>query len=328
MSRRPFTRFLAAVPVFALLLLALPAPARAWGAGHRVITRAALATLPETLREAWSERHRHPLSGEERSIADWLCERFCMHPDWVDGPSRNGDDIEERKRTTQFVYAERDGAYFPPVAWADPDRDPKAPRPWTYHYFTRPAEEVNRAFAEAGARWYFSRIAEAFRRGEFVAAAEYGGAFAHAIEDRVSPFHVWDGYAGEREALEDALAEQGLQSPEGSRGGDPKGTSLFWALDGPRMTADLSGYVPKSLGASVDEAAAAFAERLFENREFAKSVYADPDGFLAAHLADDWRDLKGGPATDRELSKIAAHNAKLVADVLHTAWFLAGASAE
>jgi hypothetical protein len=319
----PFARL-----IVTLLAVATPAPLLAWGAGHRIITRAALEAMPAELLEAWSVAHRHPLTHEERSLADWLSERFCMHPDWVDGPSRSGDDIEERRRITQFVYAEKEGAYLPPVAWADPDRDPKLPRPWTYHYFTRPVEEVNRAFAEAGARWYFSRIAEAFREGNFVAATEYCGAFAHAIEDRVSPFHVWDGYAEEREALEDSLAEHGLQSPEGSRGGDPKGTSLFWGLDGPRMKADLSGYEPKTLGKSVDEAAAVFAGKLFENREFAKAVYTDPEGFLSAHLADDWRATSGSPETDLHLSKIASHNARLVADVFYTAWSLAGAVGE
>lgn len=302
----------------------LPAPVLAWGAGHRVITRAAVEVMPETLRQEWSKPHRHPFSGEERTIADWLVERFSSHPDWVDGPSRTGTDIGERRRATQFVYAEKDGAYFPPVAWADPDRDPEVPRPWTYHYFTRPVEEVNRAFAEAGARWYFVRISAAFRSGNHTEAAEYCGAFAHAIEDRVSPFHVWDGYTEEREALEDTLAEHGLQSSEGSRNGESKGSSLFWGLDGPNMKADLSGYAPSSLGTTIDEAATAFTRRLFENREFAKAVYTKRDGFLAAHLTDDWRNKDGGPETDRYLSEVATHNARLVADVFLTAWLLAG----
>lgn len=295
----------------------------AWGAGHRIMTRAALEAMPEELRLRWEGSHRHPVSGEEKPLSAWLVERFCMHPDWVDGPSRNGDDIAERKRSTQFVYAERNGLYFPPIAWADPDRDPKTPRPWTYHYFTQRTEEVNRAFAEAGARWYLARIAAAFREGRDVEAAEYAGAFAHAIEDRVSPFHVWDGYSGDREALEDSLAAEGLQAPEGSRNGKPENSSLFWGLDGPEMKADLSAYVPSVLGVTFEEAAEAFTVRLFEGREFARSIYTRRDGFLAAHLADDWRNQKGGPETNRFLSEIATENAKLVADVFFTAWKLA-----
>jgi hypothetical protein len=227
-----------------LALALFPSSVGAWGSGHRVITRAAVKVMPEALLSEWAKPHRHPFSGEEKSIAEWLSERFCSHPDWVDGPSRTGTDIEERRRATQFVYAEKDGQYFPPIAWADPDRDLKVPRPRTYHYFTQRNEEMNRAFAEAGARWYFKRIAAAFRSGNHVAAAEYCGAFAHAIEDRVSPYHVWDGYTEEREALEDSLADEGLQAPDGSRNGKTANASLFWELDGPKMDADLSGYEP------------------------------------------------------------------------------------
>jgi hypothetical protein len=301
-----------------------PGDAFAWGTGHRILTRAALEVMPEALRIRWERPHRHPVSGEEQSIAAWLVGRFCMHPDWVDGPSSNGSDIAERKRTTQFVYAEQNGRYFPPVAWADPDRDPSAPRPWTYHYFTRPVEEVNRAFAEAGAVWYLTRIAAAFREGRDAEAAEYAGAFAHAIEDRVSPFHVWDGYREEREALEDSLAAEGLQDPGASRDKNAKNSSVFWGIDGPGMKADLAGYAPSVLGTTVEEAAEVFTRRLFASREFAKQVYTRRDGFLAAHLADDWRNLKGGPATDRALSEVATENAKLVADVFLTASQLAG----
>lgn len=311
---------------FFLILIALigiPSPAHAWGVGHRRITEAALRVMPEALLQRWRASHRHPVSGEEKTIAAWLVERFCAHPDWVDGPSKDGADIAERKRSTQFVYAERNGLYFPPIAWADPERDPKTPRPWTYHYFTQRSEEVNRAFAEAGARWYLNRIAAALREGRDVEAAEYAGAFAHAIEDRVSPYHVWDGYADEREQLEDALASEGLQAPEGSRGGKPANSSLFWGLDGPQMEARIEEYLPRVLGTTADEAAIAFTKRLFESREFAKAIYTRRDGFLAAHLADDWRNQKGGPETNPYLSEVAGENARLVADVLFTAWELA-----
>lgn len=331
MRRKPFQNpagtfrapaFVAAAVAVAMLMTA-PPDARGWGAGHRVITRGALARMPAALLAEWEKEHRHPVSGETRTIADWLVFRFSSHPDWVDGPSRDGTDIAERRRSTQFVYAEKEGRYFPPIAWADPDRDPKAPRPKTYHYFTLPTEELNRALAEKGARWYFERLSAGFPEKNFVEAAEYAGAFAHAIEDRVSPFHVWDGHGADREALEDALAAEGLQTPEGSRNGKPENSSLFWGLDGPNMKADLADYAPKPLGGTVEEAAAAFTDRLFENREFARTVYTRREGFIAAHLADDWRGKGGGAGTDRHLTEVATHNAKLVADVFLTAWKLA-----
>lgn len=246
-----------------------------------------------------------------------------MHPDWVDGPSATGSDIAEHIRSTAFVYAEKDGVYSQPVAYTDPQRDPKAPRPWTYHYFTRP-EKVSRAFVEAGARWYFTKISEAFRAGDFVAAAEFCGAFAHTIEDRASPYHVWDGYEKEREALENSLSAEGLQKPDGSRGGNPKNASLFWNVDGPQMKPDMANYQPVVLGKTAEAAAAAFTARLSESREFAKSIYSDRKGFLAAHLADDWRGRGASDETTQHLTKVGTHSARLLADVFFTAWTLSG----
>lgn len=311
------------LPLLLLIASGICRIAHSWGIGHRVITAAAIECLPADLQERWEATHRHPVSGEEKSISDWLVTRFCHHPDWVDGPSREESDLVERKRATQFVYAEKGGLFFPPIAWADPDRDPKAPRPKTYHYFTYPQEEVNRALAERGARWYFERISQAFAEGNDVAAAEYAGAFAHAIQDRVSPFHVWDGYTAEREALETKLAEHGLQAPDGSRNEKSANASLFWGLDGPGMKADLSDYRPISLGPSPRAAALVFTERLFENREFAKRVFTNREGFIATHLEDDWRNKAGSEATDAHLSAVARHNAELTADVFFTAWKLA-----
>lgn len=309
-----------------LLLLAIALPpslAQAWGRGHSVITTAALKAMPDALLKAWSASHRSELAKEEKPIADWLCTRFCMHPDWVDGPSASGTDIAERVRSTAFVYAEKDGVYTRPIAYTDPRRDPKSPRPWTYHYFTR-AEKVNRTFVEAGARWYFAKISEAFRAGDFVAAAEFCGAFAHAMEDRVSPYHVWDGYEKEREALEDSLRAEGLQSPDGSRGGNPKNASLFWNVDGPDMKPDMVGYQPAVVGKSIEEAAANFTTRFFESRAFAKSIYSDRTGFLAAHLAEDWRGKTTSAETTVHLTKVGTHCSRLLADVLFTAWTLSG----
>lgn len=305
-----------------LLAVMLPSSASAWSKGHSVITTAAVQVMPEALRNAWAAPHRSAIGTEEKSIEEWLCTRFCMHPDWVDGPSASGKDIAERMRSTAFVYAEKDGTYTKAVAYTDPQRDPKAPRPWTYHYFTR-SDQMNRAFVEAGARWYFTKISEAFRAGDFVAAAEYGGAFAHAIEDRVSPYHVWDGYEKEREALEDSLSAEGLQKPEGSRGGNPKNASLFWNVDGPQMKPDMASYQPVALGKTIEEATAAFTTRIYEARAHAKAIYSDRQGFLAAHLADDWHGRAASAETMRFLNQVGTHNARLLADVLFTAWMLA-----
>lgn len=295
-----------------------------WGVGHRIITEAALGVQPRSLFERWQVLHRNAFLEKEESIAWYVANHFSKHPDWVDGPSRTGEDLEERVRIKAFVYAESEGRYTPAITYAGPDRvASKGFRPKTYHYFTFQTEEVNREFARKGSRWYFEKISTAFREGNDIIAAEYFGAFAHAIQDRVSPFHVWDGYTGEREAFEDSLAGEGLQSEEGSRNGNPGYTSLFWTVGGKGMTPNLEGYQPRSLGDSAESASEEFVRRLFASREYAESIYTDREGFIAAHLEDDWKERGSSVDTDRFLTLVAEENAKLTADVLFTAFSLA-----
>ncbi len=209
-----------------------------------------------------------------------LVGRYCLHPDWVDGPSRDGSDLAERKRTTQFVYAEQNGRYFPPVAWADPDRDPSVPRPWTYHYFTRPVEEVNRAFAEAGAVWYLTRIAAAFREGGTPRRPSMPGP---------SPTPSRTGSRPSTSGTATARSGRRSRTRSRRRGCRPP----MRAATGTRKTVPCSGgsTVPdegrprgiraRALGTTVEEAAEVFTRRLFASREFAKQVYTRRDGFLA-----------------------------------------------
>ncbi|MEM7011680.1 MAG: hypothetical protein AAF585_09370 [Verrucomicrobiota bacterium] len=311
--------------VWIAVVLIIPAQQTgAWGGGHISMTEAAFAVQPADLKARFAAMHRNDFADKEATIAWYLTHRFCMHPDWVDGPTRNEEDIEERMRSTQFVYGERGGKFFPPIAYTDPDKDTKGPRPKTYHYFTLNTEELNRTFARKGAAWYFEKIGAAFREGRDVDAAEYLGAFAHAIEDRVSPYHVWDGYVDAREKLETQFAEHGLQSPEASWNGKPSAASLFWGLGGEGMSNDLpDGFQPTILGRTVDSAADEFVERLFESRAAAELVYANPEGFMKAHLADDWKNRKTSEETKLRMAEAAADNVKLVADVIFTSWMLA-----
>lgn len=301
----------------AILLLLFSSPAFAWGPAHVPMTEAAFHVQSPEFRARFSKTFVDR-DGQGRTAQWLLSHRFSMHPDAVDGPCRNEKDIPERLRATQFVYAERDGKFMPPIAYSDPDKASKGPRPKTYHYFMLKTEELNRAFAEAGARWYFKRIALAFKEGRNLDAAEYLGAFAHAIEDRVSPYHVWDGYADQREALENEFPE--LQEPEGSWKGNPSSASLIWALDGRGVEVDLVLYEPKRLGADLDEAAGEFTARLFQSREHARKVYSRKNGFIATHLKDDWKNRRAGKATIEIMSEVSEENAKLVADVMRTAW--------
>lgn len=311
------------------LLLALMASeyftpkAMAWGTGHRIITEAALETMDRQLAARWTRPHVDPHTGKAASISWHVSHRFNLHPDWVDGPSRTGDDLDERVRSKQFVYAEIDGRVLPPITYAGPDRATwKGQRPKTYHYFTFPREELNREFARRGSKWYFEKITEALRKGVDVAAAEYFGAFAHAIQDRVSPVHVWDGFTEEREEFENRLASDGLQAPEKSFRDRPEGPSLFWFVSGKDMMIDVADYQPHSLGATTKEASEALAERLFEERNKATSIYTERDGFVDSRLSENWSENEAGAETSRFLSRIGEASALLTADVLHTAFLL------
>lgn len=291
----------------------------AWGGAHFAMTGAAFEVQPQAFRESWSVPHRCPVEGIENSLSWFLTNRFTMHPDAVDGPCRTPEELPRRLRATRFVYGERDGKFFPPIAWSDPEKASKGPRPKTYHYFTLRTEELNRIFAEKGARWYFEKIRDAMVEGRQVDAAEYLGAFAHAIEDRVSPFHVWDGYGESREKLESRFPV--LQSPEGSRNNQPANTSSIWALGGEGIEVNLEDYQPLILGKTTEEASRVFTERLFQSRAFAESVYAEPEGFIRVRLQEDWKNRKAGEATKQILSRVAEENSRLVADVMRTAWF-------
>lgn len=315
----PLLRRLAAVTVV-LGLVMNAGSVMAWGIGHQIISKGAYAVLPDELKARWDQKIRNESTGVEKPIASSLIAQYCKIPDQVDGPSKDGSDIELRKKATRFLYAEKEGKFYPPLAYADPDRDVKKPRPKTYHYFTYKTEELNRDFCLKGARWYFEKISNAFQSGEDVLAAEYSGAFAHAIQDRVSPYHVWDGYTAKREAFETLIAQADLQKPEASFRGKASGASLFWTVGGSGMLADLGDYQPRILGANAEEAAVEFTRRLFASRDFAEAIYTDREGFIPAHLKDDWQNKKSSKQTDSFLSKIAEENAKLTADAWWTAW--------
>ena len=308
-----------------LLTVGAFSEASAWGGGHKIMTQGALAVQPDSLRERFSEMHRNEFAGKDATLEWYLANRFCMHPDWVDGPTRDGTDIAERMRSTAYVYGMIEGKYYPPIAYTDPERNLKKVRPKTYHYFTYKSEEVNREFARSGAEWYFERLENSFRDNRNVDAAEYLGAFLHAIQDRVSPYHVWDGYTGKREALETKFADYGLQSPEGSRNEKPEYASLFWSLGGEGMENPLpEGFEPTALGETRAEAVAKFVERLFDSRVAADRVYSDESGFMKSHLADDWKNRKASEGTNREMARASQSNVELCADVIFTAWKLAG----
>jgi hypothetical protein len=95
---------------------------------------------------------------------------------------------------------------------------------------------------------------------------------------------------------------------------------MIWALDGKGVEVDLGSYKPKLLGPNIETAAKEFTHRLFQSREHARGIYSRKDGYIAAHLQDDWKNREVGKATTDILSEVSTENAKLVADVIRTAW--------
>ena len=95
---------------------------------------------------------------------------------------------------------------------------------------------------------------------------------------------------------------------------------MIWALDGKGVTTDLGLYEPKLLGQNMDEFAAEFTKRLFQSREHARKIYSRENGYITAHLKDDWINREAGSATIKAMSEVAEENARLVADVMRTIW--------
>jgi len=298
----------------ALLLWGVARTVLGWGDGHEKINRAAFEVQPQALKALWSTPYRHPHDTVERPIREYLF-AYCWwagNPDHVEGPVDGACASEVRKNyVKQFVYGERNGTYGPPTPYGLPVAESGAV--WAYHYFGFPAEET-RARAERGARWYFDRMTEAFRDGRPEDAAQYAGGIAHAIEDRASTVHAWDGYGEQRQKME---KQHKLDSAL------KHGRSVFWFVGDQGIEAEIKGYRPRMLGGDSAEAARELAARLEELAGSSQAILSNPEGYLGAHLQDDWENGGSGPATDAAMSAMAKESARLVADMFFTAYRLA-----
>lgn len=293
-----------------LFLFSTAGTALGWSAAHEKITRAAFAVQPQALQDLWSAPYKHPHDHAEHTIKHYLFDYFWWsgNPDHVDGPSAS----EERKNyVKQFVYGERDGEYGQPTPYGLPV--PESGAVWAYHYFSFPVEDT-RARAERGAAWYFERIAEAFQDGRPEDAAQYAGGFAHTIEDRSSTVHAWDGYGEERNAVEE---KHNLDAER------KHGMSVFWFINDKGLDASIEGYQPKMLGPDSKRAGREAGKRLEELAGFSQAILSGSDGYLGAHLQDDWRNAGSSPATDTAMSEIAKETSRLVADLFFTGYRLA-----
>ena len=297
-----------------LLFLVAPEDAHGWANAHERITRAAFEVQPQTLKSLWSSAYQHPQDGVQRTILDYLFDYFWWsgNPDHVDGPLNGSFASEERKNYAKlFHYGERSGAYAVPTPTGLPL--PPEGAAWTYHYFSFPPPE-NAARSERGAAWYIDRMIEAFQDNRSEDAAQYAGSFAHAIQDRTSPVHAWDGYGAERAAVE---AANGLDSHL------LHGLSLFWFIDDSGVDADIGGYDPVMLGANAAEAAQEAAVQLQNINDASRTNLSDSAGYLGSHLNDDWTNGASSAATDVFMSEMAQDSSRLIADFLFTSFKLA-----
>ena len=265
----------------AMLCALLPGTAAlyAWGCMHATITEAAFAVLPEKQKQAWSATEDDAIAKTTGPISRHLIRSFCLYPDSFANPKSPGFLPE----AGQYIYAD------------------KSKR--SYHYFVH-TEAQNRALCHAGAKWYFQKMAESFKANKPLDAARYAGAFAHAIEDRVSPFHCLDGYEKVRAEYDQ---KHGL-------------TFAFWTLDDNGIKLSIEGYQPQRLGATPSEAADEFTRRFEENNLKARTLIQTR--FIEAHLKDDWRSKASGQETNEIMREMAEPAARLLADAWFTGFIL------
>ena len=300
-------------PLLALTgcLVAATPQVMAWGSPHESITRAALAVQPEALQALWSQPYRHPLDNVERPISEYLCSYWwwCGNPDHVEGPTASA---AQKNHVKQFMYGEQDSRFAVPTPYGLPM--PETGSVWGYHYFHFPPADSRGRYIR-GAQWYFEHMIEAFRDNRPADAAQYAGTFAHAVEDRSSTVHAWDGYGDERHAIE---KKYGLTTAM------KHGMSVFWFIDDNAVEAAIPDYTPQLLGPSVEAAAAAVGQRMEAISDESRALLADPEnGYLAAHREDDWQNAGTSDATNAAMDAIARTSSRLTADIFYTAWHLA-----
>jgi len=150
----------------AVALCTVPVPVQAWGfAGHRMVARKALSTLPDPLRKAFEAN------------ADYLVEQ-SITPDL----QRSGPDDPDH-----FLDMEVLGAYpFADVPRAEPD------------YLARFGKD---AAAKGRVPWKIEEVyrglVDAFRRGDLPRALERAGTLCHLAADVHVPLHATENYDGQ-----------------------------------------------------------------------------------------------------------------------------------
>lgn len=177
------------------------------------------------------------------------------------------------------------------------------------HYFPRDNRADYLCFNE-GATIYIARIVEEMRQGRYDEAARHAGAFAHVIEDLGQPqCHAMEGVNGFSWTVLDELF-----TPEGQTWN--RAPQSIIDMDGDlRFKVVLPDYTPQLLGTHPAEVAFRLYERCCRLRRVARKALP---GMLAAVYAGDKESAL------RLCAPPAVEDAKVVADMFHTCFAIAG----
>ena len=206
-----------------LLMLALPIHVAAWGAGHPRISRAALPLQPAELQTLLHDTNAtvfNVTSSIDKFLTGLVQVPWPSEYDWSELPDKlagpcqatpNCSSIELSGKLwyRQFCYAENASA-APVLPWPYDIPACSATRTtgclpgpkvesWLYHYFDS-TPSANAGIEARGASWYVSKAAAALRAGHVDVAFLHLGCFAHALQDRSSPYHAFGGAAAAKQA--------------------------------------------------------------------------------------------------------------------------------
>ena len=290
--------------LFLLIFLILPFnQCFGWGIGHRLISTGAFNVLPQWEQDMWNQTAPDPVLGGTPIIAENMQIYYSKYPDYFS--FGGGYDCPTRNSMGQYLYGEVGGVYALPVADCDGELNPQ---PNIYHLFDWDSP-ITQQDLYRGAKWYFDQAVTAYRNNDPMTAAQHLGAFVHAIEDQTYPFRALEGI--------DGAESRSSYVPDS----DPGGVNyLFWRFNDSVIDAEIPGYIPELLGTTTELAAQTAAEQIVEANAYTRSLMQD---FVDAHLQDDYLNQATGPETQIIASMMAENASKLVADVFHTAFFLA-----
>ncbi len=288
-----------------LWLILVPGLSFGWESGHEIITAGAFDALDLWERDYWQLEEQIPQS---------LSEEFSYYPDVLMWGRLGGlpVDVKTREDVAPYIYGyDESNNYAEPKVPENTEEfkcDPVSSIT-VYHLFDWDGGDSNITALYGGAYWYFEKAVASFREGSRLKAAQYLGSFAHAVEDATYPFRALEGLEGD-ESRDHIWADS-----------DPcEDNARFWKFDDSGITVTVRHYSPVLLGTTPETAAQETVERVMSANLSARGKIQNLADY---HKEEDWEHRKAGPDTLRLASEMADESARLVADIFHTAFYLA-----